>query len=274
MLKGIARRAAPVVLAAGSVVAIAACGSDNSSSTSTSTSATHAKLVAGCAADKKVSDGVNAFFQNTPALQSNKPPSKAQLPQIQANYDKYIALPLAQIQQNAPARMKADVTTAVTALKQLRATGSPQQLGSPAAQKAAASVDGYYFKNCPGQKAAITGVDYAFGGVKQTYAAGATRFRFVNKGKEEHEMLIVKKKPGTTESFDQLLKLPQSQAQAKTVAVGQAEGSPGSTNYVAVNLAKGDYLMLCSIPKGTTATKQGTGPPHFVLGMKQEFTVR
>jgi hypothetical protein len=274
MLKGISRRAAPVVLAAGSVVAIAACGSDNNSSTSTSTSATHAKLVAGCAADKKVSDGVNAFFQSTPALQSGKPPTKAQLPQIQANYDKFVAGPLAQVVQNAPAQLKGDVTTAANAVKQLRATGNPQQLGSPAAQKAGANVDGYYFRSCPGQKAAISGVDYAFGGVKQTYAAGATRFQFVNKGKEEHEMLIVKKKPGTTESFDQLLKLPQSQAQAKTVAVGQAEGSPGSTNYVAVNLAKGDYLMLCSIPKGTTATKQGTGPPHFVLGMKQEFTVR
>jgi hypothetical protein len=273
MLEGIVRRATAVLLAAGSVAMVAACGSDDSGD-STSADSADAKLAAGCAADKNISDGINQFFQNTPALQSGKPPTKAQLPQVQANYDKYVAGPLAQVVQNAPAQLKADVTAAGNAVKQLRATGSPEQLGSPAVQRAGSNIDGYYFKSCPGQKAAITGVDYAFGGAKPTYAPGAIRFQFVNKGKEDHEMVIVKKKPGTTESFDQLLKLPESQTRSKVQFLGSAEGGPGTTNYLAASLTKGDYLMLCSITKGTTSGKEGKGPPHFVLGMKSEFSVQ
>jgi hypothetical protein len=51
---------------------------------------------------------------------------------------------------------------------------------------------------------------------------------------------------------------------------------------------EGDYIALCFIPQGTTAlpdfnapppsvdpaaTQAPQGPPHFVLGMRQEFTV-
>lgn len=273
MLKGISPRASAVVLAAGCLAAITACGSDDGGTT-TSASSADAKLAAGCAASKKVNEGIERFFESTPALQSEKPPTKAQIPQIQANYDKFVAGPLAQAEQNVPPELKADLAKASAALGQLRATGSPQQLGSPAVQKAGSNLDGYYFENCPGPKAAITGIDYAFDGAKPTYAPGATRIKFVNKGKEEHELVLVRKKPGTTESFDELLKLPESQAQSKVESVGQTEGSPGTTNYIVANLTKGDYLMLCAIPKGTTPGKEGKGPPHFVLGMKNEFSVQ
>jgi len=31
--------------------------------------------------------------------------------------------------------------------------------------------------------------------------------------------------------------------------------------------------MLCSIPQGTTCHSLGHGPPHFTLGMTQEFMI-
>jgi hypothetical protein len=56
----------------------------------------------------------------------------------------------------------------------------------------------------------VTGVDFAFDGVKPAYPAGLTRIKFVNGGKEVHEMVILRRKPGVRQSFAQLLKLPTS----------------------------------------------------------------
>ena len=39
------------------------------------------------------------------------------------------------------------------------------------------------------------------------------------------------------------------------------------------DLAPGEYVAVCFIPVGTMPDHEGTGPPHFVEGMKQEFTV-
>lgn len=36
------------------------------------------------------------------------------------------------------------------------------------------------------------------------------------------------------------------------------------------DLAPGSYAVVCFLPQGAT---EGTGPPHFELGMIEEFTV-
>jgi hypothetical protein len=114
------------------------------------------------------------------------------------------------------------------------------------------------------------------------YEAGPVSFDLSNEGKELHELVLVKKNDSTTETFDQLLELPEEQAQKKTTTVASAFAEPGGTDYAVVDLEPGEYLAVCFIPVGFTpeaaaaAETSGTepsGPPHFTEGMRAEFTV-
>jgi hypothetical protein len=260
------RKLTAAALAVASVCVVAACGSSSSSSGDTA---------AGCKADFAVNTGFDKLQASTPALQSGKPLAGAQLTQFQANYDKLVAGPLADLQKNAPDELSSDVDSVVATSKKFRATSNAQPLQSPAVHAKTTKIDKYYFGKCDGQKATIAGVDYGYTGSKPGYDAGQFRIAFPNQGKEFHELALVKKKPGVTESFDQLLKDPNA-AQSKIDFVTQTSADPGKEGFIATDLSKGDYLMVCFIPKGTTSSTgpDGKGPPHFTLGMKKEFTVQ
>jgi hypothetical protein len=85
-----------------------------------------------------------------------------------------------------------------------------------------------------------------------------------------------------TESFDELLALPETEAMKKTTFAGGAFAGPGEESHRVVDLEAGDYIALCFIPEGTIpevmaeVENGGTEPqgmPHFMKGMKHEFTV-
>jgi hypothetical protein len=130
----------------------------------------------------------------------------------------------------------------------------------------------------------VTAVDFAFEGVPAEVPSGTT-MALTNTGQEVHEMIVVRKLPTTTQSFEELLALPQDQVQGLVEDVGFAYAEPGQTAADVVTIGEpGDYLMICFIPAGTTslpsidpnaseAPSLGTGAPHFTLGMLQEFTV-
>ena len=141
--------------------------------------------------------------------------------------------------------------------------------------------------------------DYSFNDLPTSVPVG-TSLTLTNEGAELHEMIVVRKNEGVTESFDELLALPEEEALTKVTTVGvlfaapgesasmamDATGAPSATTSIAIG-EEGDYFALCFIPQGTTempdfAAAPGAspgmsaapqGPPHFVLGMKQEFTV-
>ena len=258
------RRLTAALCAVACAGVVAACGSDDSSSGDTA---------AGCKADSAVNEGFDKLFTTTPALQNNQTPKGAQLTQFQANYDKYVAGPLSDLEENAPDELSDAVGAGVAGAKKFRETGDSKPLESPSFQAKTRKIDKYYFDNCGGQKATIAGVDYGYKGAKPSYQPGQIRIAFPNQGKEFHELALVRKKPGVTESFDDLLKQGDA-AESKIDFVTQVAADPGKEEYVTTNLTKGDYLMVCFIPKGmTSSTGDGKGPPHFVLGMKKEFTV-
>jgi hypothetical protein len=109
--------------------------------------------------------------------------------------------------------------------------------------------------------------------------------RLTNQGQEVHEMVVVRKLPTTTQSFEELLAMPEDEALKLVENIGVAFAEPGETSQEVVTTGEaGDYLMLCFIPAGTTslpsmdpnasdAPSLGTGAPHFMLGMLQEFSV-
>jgi uncharacterized cupredoxin-like copper-binding protein len=130
----------------------------------------------------------------------------------------------------------------------------------------------------------VTAVDFAFENVPAEIPSGATR-ALTNSGQEVHEMVVVRKLPTTTQSFEELLAMPQDQALGLVQDIGVAFAEPGATSTEVVTTGEaGDYLMVCFIPAGTTSLPSidpassempslGTGAPHFTLGMLKEFTV-
>jgi uncharacterized cupredoxin-like copper-binding protein len=130
----------------------------------------------------------------------------------------------------------------------------------------------------------VTAVDFAFENVPAEIPSGTT-LGLTNAGQEVHEMVVVRKLPTTTQSFEELLALPQDQALGLVQDIGFAFAEPGATAAQVVTTGEaGDYLMVCFIPAGTTSLpsidpasseppSMGTGAPHFTLGMLKEFTV-
>jgi hypothetical protein len=263
------RLGAAVLAASCSLAVVAACGSSDNSNSSGD------KLAASCKANTAINDGFDKFFTNTPALQSDKPPPKSAVPQIQANYDRYIAGPIAQIQKDPPEEIAGDIKTGVAGVKKIR-DGDTSAFNNPSFNKATTRIDAFYFNKCSGPKSTVKGIDYAFDGLNPTFSPGQTQFKLQNTGKEVHEMQILKLKPGVKQSFAQVLKLPQNKAQALVDQVAGADAVPaGQSSYASANLTPGQYIAICFIPQGTTSLqKPGKGKPHFLLGMQKQFTVK
>jgi hypothetical protein len=169
---------------------------------------------------------------------------------------------------------------------------SPGAEGSPSAP-AAPTIP-------PGPTIFVAGVEYAYTGLPTSVPVGAS-LSFVNRGSEVHELAIARRNDDTTESWEELLQLPEEEALSKVTLVGALVALPGqSARGSLVTPQEGDYLAVCFIPQGTTSlppqgapgetgapapspepaatgapgeSPAAAGPPHFVLGMQQQFTV-
>ena len=142
----------------------------------------------------------------------------------------------------------------------------------PAVQEGIGVMDEWALENCDYEVVEVTGVDYAFEGLPDTLATGQTVFSFTNDGTELHEMILFRVKTDTP--IEDLL-ADEETAEQETEAVGAAFAGPGDSGsgYAVVKKA-GRYAAVCFIPQGTTSFEtEGTGPPHFTLGMVTEFTV-
>lgn len=141
--------------------------------------------------------------------------------------------------------------------------------------------------NCGYAELDVAGSNYAFGGLPDEVAAGPTIVTFENIGTEVHEMIVVRIHDDVTESLDELLALPEEEAETMTTFIGIAFAFPGDTAYALLDLSPGRYAALCFLPEGAapevisqmdgpeSSTPPGVelGPPHFVLGMVHEFDV-
>lgn len=124
----------------------------------------------------------------------------------------------------------------------------------------------------------VTAVDYAFSGIGSEVAAG-TEFSFVNEGEELHELVIVRRNEGVTESWEELLSMSEEETADLITFVGQLMAEPGeeAEGTLVVDEA-GDYFAVCFVPTGMTSTDEmpeasEMGAPHFTQGMQMEFTV-
>ncbi|HEX4866348.1 MAG TPA: hypothetical protein VFV32_01855 [Acidimicrobiales bacterium] len=122
---------------------------------------------------------------------------------------------------------------------------------------------------CDFQTVDVTAKDYAFE-APNTVKAGNVSFALTNSSDaEEHEMIVMAKADGVDLTWEELLALPEEEAQSKVHFAGFAFAPPGESSSTLATLAPGDYAMVCFIPVGGAED----GPPHFTQGMVHEFTV-
>jgi hypothetical protein len=195
------------------------------------------------------------------------------------------ALPL------VPAEIKPQIDVQVAAFNEALAGADPEEVfETPAVSAAEERVHAYDVDNCGWNQLEVTGTEYAFAGLPDTLEAGRTSIDLTNNGVELHEIVMLSKNPGVTESWDQILALPQAEGMTKATPQSFTFAAQGETEYSVVDLPAGDYVAVCFIPQGTTGeettpettdtttagattTTEVEKPPHFVLGMKKELTV-
>ena len=131
---------------------------------------------------------------------------------------------------------------------------------------------------CADDSISVTAVEYAFEGIPSGVSAGVIAAEFANEGNEMHEIVVLRKKEGVEDSFDDILAKGEEEAQKLVDIAFGAFGAPGSTSTAVFDMREpGEYAAVCFIPVGSTLDKEETeevnGPPHFTQGMKTEFTV-
>jgi hypothetical protein len=243
------RLAAGVALSLAIVGAAAACGDDDSD-TSSSASTTAAAIVSTKACD--------AYTALTGALAGD--PSGIE--------------PLAHdFEHSAPADLAKDATTIGDAYASLAGGGDPSVFGQPAFVEASGNVADRYFAGCDlSAELDVKGVDYAFEGLPQKIDAGRVGIRVTNATDhdEAHELVLMKRNEGTTESVEELLALPEDQVMTKlTPASVVFADQPDTEAVTMVDLEPGKYVAVCFIPMGGA----DDGMPHAMAGMTGELEV-
>jgi hypothetical protein len=198
-----------------------------------------------------------------------------------------------EVQANAPQEVSGQVGVVVDATRQAAAEGTPEAFMSREFNDAAIEVESYLFDNCEfDEQLDVTGVEYAFEGVPDTVSAGRIALRFTNDGDEDHEFILFRKNDGVTESFDEILGLPGEQSEElMTFVTAASVVLPGESVERVFEAEAGEYIALCFIPVGAAGEpppeegepppeegepppeEEEGGPPHWVEGMRSEFTV-
>jgi hypothetical protein len=167
----------------------------------------------------------------------------------------------------APEEVAPQFDTAMEAMRGVAGGGDPSAFDTVDTT----DIHAYDLDNCGWATSDVTMQEFAFVGVEDEYEAGAHSFELTNDGGEAHVLVVVRKAEGVTKTWDEILAEGEESTSYEQVTAGFAP--PGATGYAVADLAPGEYLALCPIPEGTTATAEGSGPPHFVHGMRHEFTV-
>jgi uncharacterized cupredoxin-like copper-binding protein len=150
---------------------------------------------------------------------------------------------------------------------------------SPEFMEAAAAVDEVTERECDFEELAMTAVDYGYEDLPEERGQQIYRLAMVNEGEELHEAAILRVDDEDTEAstlVEQLEQLPDDQFEQQASFIGIAFAAPGEETSTYVEFTEpGRYIVVCFIPEGTTAPDtEGTGPPHYTLGMVDEFVVQ
>lgn len=277
------RRVAALAIAA--LTLLAACGDDDDNEeASGGTTTTEADDTSSTTEAEGDGGDVEAYCDAELTLETTPEPDidfEALSPEEQAEAAKQFASenmrPAADaVLEVAPPELEEHFAVLDAALTEVEETGDFSQFESPEFTEAQAAVHEYDLENCGWESVEVTAIDYGFEGIPTTVPTGVVSFEFTNESEHEemHELALMRKNDGTTESAQELLELPEEEAMQKVTFVGATFAEPGGSAYTVTQLETGDYIAICFIPTGSSdENPEGTGPPHFVQGMVTEFTV-
>jgi hypothetical protein len=152
--------------------------------------------------------------------------------------------------------------------------------------------------NCGYAQLNLTASEYAIGGLPTELSAGTYMVSYANIGEEVHEFLVLRFNDDATLTAEELIALPQEEAEQHITFAGAAFAFPDDVGHAIVNLEPGRYVAVCFLPEGATPEvfqemmmegesgsseppadasappSEEQGPPsHASHGMVQEFTV-
>jgi hypothetical protein len=152
-------------------------------------------------------------------------------------------------------------------------------LESPEFIEADQNLDEWMLDNCETSTLEVRALDYEFEGIpepSETVPAGPTAITLNNDGKEVHEIALFRVNEGEERSVEELLSLPEEEAQALVTQVAAAFAEPGQSTVTFARLDEGRYGAVCFVPVGSVPGQPEPGPdapPHFTQGMMAEFEV-
>ncbi len=190
---------------------------------------------------------------------------------------------LDELDANAPDELTDSVGTMTAAAREVFESGGQDfsPFETPEFMEAQVDVDGWVYENCEFDGTYdVVATEYQFEGLPAEVESGMVAIKLTNEGQEAHEIGVARKAEGTTETWQELLELPEEEVESKVIFVGGGFAPmSGSVGYAFLDTSEGgEYAALCFIPTGTVMAEdgsvtEGSGPPHFVQGMISEFTV-
>ena len=253
-----------------------AAGSDTSDTTDAATGTTDAASPAvmpeipGGTASHEFCEG----FVGVEMAFKNAPEDPAQL---EAFVEEQLTPNVEMIRANLPeGELGEQVTVMVDAVDEVAQTGDFAAFETEEFSTASAGVYGSLEDACGIPDVDVTAVDYAFDGVPQTLDAGLVTFVLTNDSEagEFHEISLVKLQDDADLSVEELVALPEEEAEALIESFGGgAFAPPMATSGTVIELTPGRWVYACFIPVGSVGETEGTGPPHAVEGMVGELIV-
>ncbi len=272
---------AAVITAA--ILGLAACGDDDDSADADPVADdTEAPADTDAASTDTGDDDTAAYCAATLAMETAPPPDvdfATASPEELAEALKVHATdlqPLADdIMAAAPDEISDELAVLDGAVDEMAATGV-DIWESPEVNAASDTTHAYDVEHCGWEVVDVAASNYAFDGLPAELPAGETSFELTNDADEVHELILLRKDDGVTQSAEELLAMPEEEAMALVEMLGSpAFAAPGDTAYTVKDLAPGEYVAACFIPTGMTGTDgpPPDGPPHAMNGMVAEFTV-
>ena len=177
--------------------------------------------------------------------------------------------------ESAPEELADEAEVLQGAVDEMKSTGDFTAFETPEVSEADATAHAFDLENCGWQSVELATVDHAFEDFPDTVDAGVTSFDFTNEGEEVHELAVLRKSDGVTDTADELLAMDEAASADKVTLLGV--GGPiaaGESQYLIVDLEPGDYIATSFVPVGMTSLDAPTeGAPQFTEGMVHEFTV-
>jgi hypothetical protein len=212
-------------------------------------------------------------FLGLEAAFAEAPDDEAEIPAfVEERIDPNLAL----IEGHEPAAIAEDVQTMTAAVTEVTSTGDFSAFETPEFLAASEAVYGSLDDSCDVEVVELSAIDYGYEGLPSTLPAGVTSFVMSNDSEagEAHELSLVKLSDDTELSIQELLEMPEDEAEQHIEAFGGGTFAPaGAASGTVTELTPGRWAYVCFIPVGTVGDTEGTGPPHFVEGMAGELTV-